>query len=107
MTLRERDIEMLTRLRSEGAQEDRIKYALVPLAEAGNLYYHPLMRKFRAEFDHFGIKGSKHDILDSMSNYDRTAGMGGRRAGRGNATAALDEQRARRKGLGPTGYGGA
>ena len=105
VTLRESDIIMLPRLRTEGAQEDRIKYALVPLTEAGHLYYHPSLSKFRVEYDYFGVKGSKHDILDAMSNFDRTAGASGRRTGTGQSNAAVEEARRRRSNLGPTGYG--
>ena len=103
VTLREGDIEMLARLKTEGAQEDRIKYALIPKFEAGHFYVHAAHRIFRGEYATFGVKGSKHDLLDAISNLDRTRGGGGRRVST-SSRAVQDAALARRKGLGPTGY---
>ncbi len=100
--LRESMVENLTRLRAEGQQEDRIKYALIPILESGNFYYHPSLRKWRAEYDIFGLKGSKHDLLDATSNLNRVAGV--RRIGRGDALNIARKARQRLQSTTSTGY---
>jgi hypothetical protein len=101
--LRESMVENLTRLRSEGQQEDRIKYALIPLLESGNFYYHPSCRKWRGEFDTFGLKGAKHDLLDATSNLNRVAGVKRYRT-TGAPRAAANRARARLQSTTQTGY---
>lgn len=100
--LRESMIENLTRLRSEGAQEERIKFALIPVLESKNFFVRKDHRIFLAEYDTFGLKGSKHDLLDACSNLSRLVGP--RRFARGTGTGAVETARKRRQGVGPTGY---
>jgi hypothetical protein len=103
-SLKASDIEMMTRLRSEGAQEDRIRYALSPIIESGNFYINPTHRIFISEFDKFGVKGAKHDLLDAISNGPRVWGT--RRLGKPGGTAAVvDNARRRQQSTDVTGYG--
>lgn len=71
ISLRKEIVVQLPRLRSEGAQEDRIKYALIPILETGNLYVKHSHRIFHEEVAQFGLKGGRHDLLDAMSNIVR------------------------------------
>ncbi len=100
--LNEKNVIGLPRLRSEGAQEDRIRYALSPIIEAGCFHISAAHRIFREEFDKFGVKGAKHDLLDAISNGPRVWGHG--RASREGAALAAAET-ARRRLSGVTGYG--
>lgn len=102
--LTEGDIEMLTRLRSEGQQEDRIKYWLIPLMESGCLYVRRVHHIFHEETDRFGLANSAHDLLDAMSNLGRVRAV--RRAGgrRGSGMEAARRARERIRTTDNTGY---
>lgn len=102
-TLRESEIEMLSRLRSEGQQIDRIKYALTPQLELHHFFVRREHRIFRVQHDTFGVRGAKHDLLDAISNLDRVI-VGRGRAGHGAEMAAAQAARARRRRVGNTGY---
>ncbi len=104
VTLRESDFEMLSRLKSEGQQIDRIKYILGPKLEKKILYVHPTHRIFRAEHDVFGVEGTKHDLLDAMSNVDRVA-VRRRRGGSAKSRELAAAARRRLAGCDQTGYG--
>ena len=68
-------IENLTRMRGEGAQEDRIRYSLVPKLESGNFYVHRSHQLFIGEQAVFGLPGAKRDVLDAVSNMSRMKGI--------------------------------
>lgn len=102
--LSDKNVVGLPRLRSEGAQEDRIRYALSPIIEAGCFHISATHHIFREEFDKFGVKGSKHDLLDAISNGPRVWGHG-RATREGAALAAADTARRRIREAGVTGYG--
>lgn len=102
-TLRESEIEMLSRLRSEGQQIDRIKYALTPQLELHHFFVRRDQRIFRGQHDTFGVRGAKHDLLDAISNLDRVI-VGRGRAGHGAELAAAAAARAKRRRVGSTGY---
>lgn len=95
-------IENLPRLRSEAQQEDRIKYALIPILEAGNLYVLKGHRKWIGEYDMFGLKGAKRDLLDATSNITRV--IGPRSTRRGSSRAAARTARERLNTTDSTGY---
>lgn len=101
--IRDEQIENLPRLRNEAQQEDRIKYSLIPILESGNLYVLKTHRKFIGEYDTFGLKGAKRDVLDAVSNVTRVVGV--RRTRRGSSRAAAATARERMKNLDSTGYG--
>lgn len=101
-TLRRDDIIPVTRLRSEGQQEDRIKYALIPLFESGNFYYRDDHRIFVLQYDTMGKKGSKHDLLDAISNGPRV--WQAARTHAVDARAVADRSRERLRRVGPAGY---
>lgn len=103
-TVRETDFEMLTRLRSEGQQIDRINYVFAPKLEKGLLHVHPSHRIFLKQHGQFGVPGAKHDLLDAISNIDRTAKKQ-HRGGGGKALAAVEEARRRQSQVDSTGYG--
>lgn len=65
------DMEPLPRLKAEGPQLDRIRYALMPLMTNGCLYIHPSHRIFIQEVKTFGLKNRPHDLLDAVSNIVR------------------------------------
>jgi hypothetical protein len=67
-TLRLESIEKIPRLRSEGAQEDRIRYTLSSMFESGVFYARRDHHIFRGEVQQFGIRGARHDLLDAISN---------------------------------------
>lgn len=73
-TLAGKHVDMLPRLQAEGAQEDRIRYTLMPLFSGGNYYMHLSHRILRSEIATFGMAGSKHDLLDALSNLPRVRG---------------------------------
>jgi len=100
-SLRSADIMPLPRLRAEGAQEDRIRYALSPIIESGCFYINAAHRIFREEYDKFGVKGAKHDLLDAISNGPRVWGHG-RTATEGLAAAAVATAQQRRRDADPT-----
>jgi hypothetical protein len=95
--MRTSEIMPLPRLRAEGAQEDRIRYALSPIIESGNFYINVAHRIFREEFGKFGVKGAKHDLLDAISNGPRVWGHGKATAD-GTVAAATEAARRRRRG---------
>lgn len=103
-TLHEKNIENIPRLKSEGAQEDRIRYALSPIIEAGCFFVNPAHRIFISEFDKFGVKGAKHDLLDAISNGPRIWGVSRGAFGGPGATAAVAEARRRIETTNVTGY---
>jgi hypothetical protein len=103
-TLRLDQIEKIPRLRSEGAQEDRIRYALSALFESGVFHCRRDHHIFIGEVGQFGIRGTRHDLLDAISNGPiiwgtSRAGHDPSRARRADAVA-----RARRESVGPAGY---
>lgn len=99
--IRDETIMQLPRLRSEGAQMDRIKFALLPIMEAGNLYVRREHRIFHDEAGRFGLPGAKHDFLDAMSNIVRVRPTRKIRTGGGGA---VQRALARRRGIDETGY---
>jgi hypothetical protein len=102
--LTENDIVPLPRLRSEAAQEDRIKYALMPMMEAGNLYIRRDHRLFIGEIGTFGIRGAVRDLLDSLSNGPRVWGTVKDRKYSGSAGAVIESARRRSESAGKAGY---
>jgi hypothetical protein len=78
-TLQEKHIEMFPRLSAEGPQMDRIRYTLMPLFSGGNYYIHDTHRILKAQVNTFGVAGSKHDLLDALSNINRIRKRRGRR----------------------------
>jgi hypothetical protein len=96
-------IEKIPRVRSEGEQIDRIKYALSGIFESGLFFARRDHHIFRGEVKEFGIRGSRHDLLDAISNGPLLWGP----ARTGDPTAArraYQRGRERRSGVGPTGY---
>lgn len=102
-TLRRDDLIPVPRLRSEPSQEDRIKYALIPLFEQGHFFCRPDQRIFMLQYDTMGKKGAKHDLLDALSNGPRV--WQPVRLNSANAIEIAARARQRAKGAGPTGYG--
>jgi hypothetical protein len=78
--LGDKHVENINRLKSEGVQIDRIRYVLMPLFASGNYYMHDTHRILRGEVSTFGIAGSKHDLLDAISNLHRIKGNKGGRS---------------------------
>jgi len=101
-TLRKDDIIPVPRLRSEGQQDDRIKYALIPIFESGNFFYRDDHRIFILQYDNMGKKGAKHDLLDAISNGPRV--WQAARTHGVDARAVAEHSRERLRRTGPTGY---
>ena len=73
---------------------DRIKFALLPIMEAGNLYVRRDHRIFYEEAGRFGLPGAKHDFLDALSNIVRVRPGRKVRTGGGGARQAALQRRA-------------
>lgn len=92
------DVEPLPRLKSEGIQLDRIRYALMPMMTAGNLFVHPTHRFFIQEVKTCGLKNRPHDTLDALSNVVRLKKFRAKRP-------SFGQPQSRQAKAGWTGYG--